>query len=338
MNHTETKIKHIKAIHDGIIIWDKFEYGEFRKRVLEEEGEKREGVAYVSPSSASVMIPGPGEFSRLEGSCRRSVWLKKMGFEVTDPPNAAGRRKMAMGKAIEAQEHEYSHHAGILVNKNVRLTHMLTPTCILKMEVDSVLKDGDDKYINEIKSFYGYWAKKQVFGTKTNPGGRPKIGHLMQALIYLQVLREKDTTIKYALLHYIDRSDAEEGTFIIELEEVKDDDGKVINGYPIIDGQTYKDVSLRDIYSRYLELGEHMVNKTIPPRDADPCWSEAKIQAMRNAEFMTKKAFTDWQNNKLSPKDWQCGYCDHKALCLGRSGKEPYPSDEEIMKTFPRKK
>lgn len=150
------------------------------------------------------------------------------------------------------------------------------------------------------KSFYGYYASKEVCGNKSQKGA-PKTSQLLQALIYVdQGL--KHNLWDYVKMVYYARDSANRAEFDITLKE----EGGELR--PCINGVTDYRFTMQDIYDRYAELDAACKSDTPPPRDFDIEWSREKVLERKKLGEVSKTAFEAWQKNpKKNPiGDWQC--------------------------------
>lgn len=273
----------------------------------------------VKPTQASAFVRVTPNYTQLVGSCNRSSWFSNLGIGKTNPPSLKGERRMQAGKTIEAQEHEYAKLAPNMkvIGNNIRLKVPLIDDVMISGELDRLHQDQNKNIVVvEIKSFYGYDARKEIMGKK-DLVGRPKYQHLLQVFVYLYMLNQSNTDAKYAIMHYIDRTDFEEAFFIVTIEV---EDGEA---YPCINGRIDREIKLSAVIARYTQLALAVKNRQLPPRDCDIIYSDKKILELADHDLISKNKLKQYTAGEKHPGDYQCSYCDWKGLCYG-----PTPGDQ----------
>lgn len=260
------------------------------------------------PSEASVEYYDEHGDKVVEGGCLRASYFRLSGeFEGT-PFDARTEFIFMQGKKVEDMLIDVWKEMGIWVDNNVKF---VDKEHNISGEIDALLVEPPDGTIYgvEVKSFYGYFAEKEIFGNKSTLG-KPKISQLLQTLIYLYHFRDR---IPYFRMVYFGRDSVKRRTFKIELEQ----EGETF--YPKIDGVVWRSFSVNDIYARYEKLQEHVDNKIIPPNDYELMYSDAKIEDFYKKGKIAKTKYEKWKNGKLGPNevigDWQCSYCRYKNEC-----------------------
>ena len=178
-------------------------------------------IKTVSPTSASIILADSVGFRTLFGKCGREIWFKSSKIELTNPSDSKSSRRMSIGKAIEDMEQDY------IIRGLDALEDCHTYKNVLFLlqddmygmnlfgEIDLlVIKDGIPIPI-EIKSFYGYYQKRHIFGNKSI-NGKPKENHLFQISQYVYALSNTDrlsfwatdgTAFLFAAASYKDNGD-----------------------------------------------------------------------------------------------------------------------------------
>ncbi len=165
------------------------------------------------------------------------------------------------------------------------------------------------------KSFYGYYATKEIMGNRQGPG-RPKTSQLLQTLIYLYECKH---LFPFGKMIYYARDSGERKEFTIELQHEALPEGKVISR-PVIDGLVDYRFNVEDIYSRYRQLSEYVMNSIMPQNDYEISWSAEKIEQRKELGEVSKSAYDDWKKGKGKVGDWQCRYCPYQDFCWDKHG------------------
>jgi hypothetical protein len=192
-------------------------------------------------------------------------------------------------------------------------------------ELDCVLdlsKYGGPHVICELKTAYGYYAEREIFGNKSL-APQPKMGHLLQLLVYLWKFQEQ---FPFGYLVYFFRDSMKRKTFKVSLHR----EGEIF--YPVVDGRVWKTFTVNDILARYKELQYHIDNKIVPEMDFELQYSPAKIEDFRPKKLggkdkISQTKYEAWQKGKLKPweyvGDWQCALCEWRRVCYENVIDEP---------------
>lgn len=261
------------------------------------------------PSEASVEYHDEHGDKVIQGGCLRSSYYRlKGGFEGI-PHDARTQFIFIQGNMVEDMMIKLWKEMGVWKDNNVKF---IDKEHNISGEMDALLIEPDGtEYGVEVKSFYGYFAEKEIFGNKSTLG-KPKLPQLLQTLIYLYNFRDR---LPYFRMVYFGRDSVKRRTFKIELEQ----EGDIF--YPKVDGVVWRSFSMNDIFDRYKRLQEHLDNNVIPDRDYDLHFSDAKIQDFFTKGKVAKTKYEKWQKGRLGQHevigDWQCSYCKYKDTCYG---------------------
>ena len=147
---------------------------------------KSKGTFWPSEASAEY-INEYGE-QCIMGKCHRAVYYRHKGYEVTDPPSPKSQIIFELGRQIENAMVEIWKQMGIWENNSLKWENKERN---ISGEYDVILKVNGSPIGVELKSFYGYYANKQIAGHSSGRGankiwipGRPKDENLMQAALY----------------------------------------------------------------------------------------------------------------------------------------------------------
>lgn len=263
------------------------------------------------PSEASVEVFDQYGDRVVYGGCMRASYFRLSGqFEGT-PYDARTELIFEQGKAVENILIKLWTQMGIWVDNNVKFVDLANN---ISGELDAILIEPSGQlYGVEVKSFYGYFAEKEIFGNKSQKG-KPKMSQLLQTLIYLNHFEDR---LPYFRMVYFARDSVKRRTFKIELEH----EGDI--SYPKVEGEVLRQFSVNDILQRYRVLREHLDNAQIPPNDFELMYSDAKIEDFRKKDKVAKTKYDKWKKGKLAAHekigDWQCSYCRYKNVCWNGS-------------------
>lgn len=268
------------------------------------------------PSEASVAWVDAHDISRVSGNCLRKSYLRYTGIYMGEEVDAYTQWIFALGKAVEEILVKQWQCMGIWEANNIKFYNR---DYNLSGEIDVILKEPDTKtpFIVEVKSFAGYYATKEIIGSKKGGEGHPKTSQLLQTLIYLYECKH---LFPYAKMIYYARDSGSRREFNISLEQELLPDGQVLTR-PVVDGIMDFRFTLEDVYARYKQLATHVENKTIPPADYQKVWSPEKVEQRKLLDEISKNAYEAWQKGKENIGDWQCQkYCPYSDLCWDRKG------------------
>lgn len=260
------------------------------------------------PSEASVEVLDEHGDRVVHGGCLRASFFRLTGMSSL-PEEARMQYIFEQGHHVESIITNLAKEMGIWVANSVKfidLEHNISG------ELDLVLKEpSGQQYGGEVKSFYGYYAKSEIFGNRSKVG-MPKMSQLLQTLIYCHVFQDR---LPYFRMIYFARDSVDRKTFKIELAEM---DGKL---YPQIDGRILTTFTMDDIYERYARLSTAVQMQQAPAADFELQYSAEKINDFHAKGKVSKTAFAKFNAGKLKPDqyigDWNCRYCKYKNACWG---------------------
>lgn len=261
------------------------------------------------PSEASVVYFDEDGDKVTEGGCLRAAFYRLKGFEAA-PDDARAQMIFAMGNAVESFLVEQWKQMGIWVDNDVRFFNA-DYGFPLKGALDTILVEPPDAklYGVEVKSFYGYYATREIMGN-SKVKGKPKMGYLMQALIYSQIFRKELYCFRLVFMARDDPS--QHRTFKIELHE---EDGLT---YPKVDGEVWRQFTVEDILDRYRKLQEYLDKDELPPRDYEDAYSDEKIEDLFSRGKLSKAKYTAHTKGK-KVGDWNCAYCRYRDQCYKKA-------------------
>ena len=260
------------------------------------------------PSEASVVVHDQHGDRVVHGGCMRAAYFRCSSHEFERIPNTARSEYIfKQGIGVEKILVNMFKEMGVWVDNNVKF---LDKKNRISGELDGILMEPNGTlYGAEIKSFYGYFAEREIFGNRSVKG-MPKMGHLLQTLIYTNFFKDK---LPYFRIVYFARDSVKRRTFKIELHE----EGDLI--YPKIEGEVFRSFTVNDIYKRYEELQKYLDNDIIPPNDFELFYSSEKIEDYYQKGKVAKTKYEKWKKGKLAPHeqigDWNCSYCAFKNVC-----------------------
>lgn len=263
------------------------------------------------PSSASCYNELSPE-KEVIGACIRSEYFRCAGYEKTEAPHPHMYYIWEMGNMWEALIVDRMKLAGVYLDSKVKFA-ILDKN--ISGELDIVIQhpDGESKpIVIDVKSFYGYQAKKDIIGNKSlRP--KPKDSNVMQIMIYLDNF---SNDLSCGALMYKARDDEARKTMWIDLDDY---------GHPIISVlynkneehiYTDKRISLNGIYSRYAELMQHLKEEKIPVPDYVPVYSKEYADILYSQSKISKTKYEAVSKEKQDVGDFMCNYCDYKTLCM----------------------
>ena len=260
------------------------------------------------PSEASVVTHDKHGDKVVHGGCMRAAYFRCSTQEFERIPNSARSEYIfKQGHAVEKILVDLWKEMGIWVDNSVKFVDKERG---ISGELDALLIEPDGTlYGAEVKSFYGYFAEKELFGNRsTKPF--PKMGHLLQTLIYLDFFKDQ---LSYFRIVYFARDSVKRRTFKVELHQ----EGELT--YPKVEGEVIRSFTVNDIYNRYADLQEHLDNDIIPKNDFELYYSKEKIEDFYKKGKVAKTKYAKWEAGKLASHerigDWQCSYCAFKNVC-----------------------
>jgi hypothetical protein len=267
------------------------------------------------PSEASVKYLTEDMKEITEGTCLRAAYYRVKGYksERSFEPNL--KMKAELGKKAELSVIERVKEMGIYVANAVKF---FAPKFIVSGELDIVIKDPvtEELIIEEIKSFYGHYAGRQICGAKKPPiPGAPKIEHYLQAITYHNEYR---TEIPRARIYYIERGDGHR----VEFEIGIDDNGQcwyqqVPGPYwnYFSDKKIYYPFKYSDIEKRFQELVGYLKKEELPPKDYYNEIPNDQVEYLNSIGYIKKKSYDAWVKKGTPIGDWHCSYCHYRGQC-----------------------
>lgn len=279
---------------------------------------KGRGTFWASEASCTFT----NQFNEQEtiGKCHRASYYRIAGVKPTNPPSPQSEVIFLLGHLVEDQLIEMWKQMGIWENNSVRWEDKARN---LSGEFDVILREGDRKYGAECKSFYGYYANKQILGHWEGRGaakrfvyGRPKDEHLMQAAIYADQTRGDLEGFK---LFYCSRDENKFQEFNIKVND---------QGIIFINGRPEPRFNINDVYRRYAELEQAIASGTIPAKDYTWKLTDERVEQLFSRGDLSKSAYEAHTSNKEKASDFHCNYCDFKDYCHG-------PNSDRIVTNAP---
>jgi len=275
----------------------------------------------LHPTEASVdyMIDGKKIVS---GKCMRAAWYRSMEIGKPEGASAGLMQKAHLGKWDEQGIVQRWKEMGIWFDNNIKFYQK---SHYLSGEMDAVIINPETggKIGIEVKSFYGYYANKEITGAKREQvPGIPKDTHFLQAILYAWEYRE---ILEEFRLYYIERGDGHRVEFRLGFDENPDGthqvwwqqvEGKYWNYFS--PDKVYQPYTIEDIYDRFERLLKMLKAKQLPPKDFSDKWDDETVEWMWDHGKLGKTKYTAWQKNptKNPIGDWQCSYCDYKSQCM----------------------
>ncbi len=270
------------------------------------------------PSEASVAYEVNGRKIVL-GKCLREAWYRSMGIDggcVTPKLAMTGR----LGKAAERDTIDRWKSMGIWGQNNVKFFNR---HYYLSGELDAVIRAPDGELIlQEIKTFYGYYAQREVLGSKRPPiPGKPKTNQFLQTVLYHWEYKDQ---IDDHRMYYLERGDGTRVSF--RVGTIPNENGthscyweqlpcKYWNFFS--EGKKICPYTIEDIHQRYTDLANYLKQKVLPPKDYEKIWSDDKVIDMKKEGHVSESAYKKWQKNKKKDPigNWECNWCKYSVQC-----------------------
>lgn len=247
------------------------------------------------------------------GTCLRSSWYYRKRIPVTNTNGVPMIMRQELGKLVETMYIDIAKQAGILDCSKVKF---FDPIFKLSGELDLVVRDPEthELILWEQKSAYGYYAAKEIEGTRTTDP-KPKDINLLQTAIYLYYFRDR---INLAKIYYLARDTGHETVFDIRLQK-EGDKTNILYGIEGGELRPYPKVYLEGILERYLILNKFVDANIAPSREYKYKYNDQEIESLFKEGEISKTEYTEWKKNsdeRNRPGHWSCNYCNYRSTCL----------------------
>lgn len=298
------------------------------KHLMEPPLIERGGSPACYPSSASCWIQESNS-KYLEGGCNRNAYYRMIGSPKTNPSGEYSYYINAHGKFIEEFLIARWKEMGIWVANNIKFYMGAdNPSGYgfsLSGEIDCLIrkpgtKGLDGVYVAEVKSYYKWFKRKELVGSKDAPG-KPSYNNLFQLMLYLDYFKEHG--INNGKLLYTSRDEATQVEFDVSLRKINGYTHAVVNGVPDL---TF---SFEGVIERFRESWVAFVDRKIPDRDFKLMYDVRDMEDMFSKGLISKSRYAEYQKGKKCG-DWQCGFCEYRDLCWGIKKKD-FPLENFII-------
>lgn len=280
---------------------------------------------HLRPTEASVV----SRDGKIHGSCLLKSWDRLKSL------TPAQRRVYSelifmMGKKAEEGIGEIWNKMGLFRGSSLKFYNKKFN---LSGELDRVHIDPKNGklYGVEIKTAYGYDAKKTIIGSSKQVGV-PRMQNLLQALVYLNEFEEY--LDRFELVYMFRDNPDDKTTFRIFRRQLSDRDY-----YPLVfKKQDYGWIfiknmlplfSMSDIYKRYTLLTQHLVEDIAPNPEYQLKYSNEKVEEMYQHGEITKNKYTNWKAGRAFVGDHECRYCHRIYKCYPELSPASEISDED---------
>lgn len=206
----------------------------------------------VWPSEASCL----NSKGKVIGKCLRQMYYEWKCVTPSGKISDHLIQTIIWGEAIEAYLIKRFKAMGILVGskESYKFKFDLNGNIRVSGRLDGMIKHENQTPAIEIKTYEG--EPKYILH-------HPKEPHLMQAFLYLCLYRPK---LPYIIVYYRQRPGhrfAQTKDICHRIDYVKIDN----DAFPVINGQTFKEISFRKIASRWKKAKYYITNNILPPND-----------------------------------------------------------------------
>lgn len=291
---------------------DKFDLIESLDNYIVEEAMAKSKIApprviHYYPSEASVEIIDSFGDKVVHGGCLRQTYYRCTGIDGKET-TPAQQWVFALGNAVEKMITNKAKKAGVWVGNNVKFYDEVRN---ISGEVDLVVKDPMGKLVGiEIKSYYGYYAEKEIEGSRQK-AGMPKMNQFIQTLIYADQFRD---SIDYFQMYYMHRGFGRRKGYFVEALPDELEDGTIIHR-PMLNGKPIMSFTMEDIYKRVEILDDCIKNNILPPRDFEQYYDDKRIAKDYKNKKLAKNKYDAFKKKGERPGDWNCSYCAYSTLC-----------------------
>ena len=298
-----------------------------------------ERLPHFYPSEARCIDEENGS---VLGNCLRSSYYRVTSAPVTDPPNARAYYIFMLGNLVEAFLIERWKEMGIWEQDNVafydeeynvsgKIDCFIRSIFVKRNGVYKIRPRNQSPIIGvEVKSFYGYYATKEIIGNQSQDG-RPKVEQLLQAFYYAE--RYSHRGVPGFKMAYLARDSVQRREFNL-VPVVTSLGGEVQRTRPSVDGTVYSNISIEKIRESYRLLDQAIRTDTLPARDFVRAYDKATVETKYAADEVSKSKYEAWTRakkpcnpnaarlHKDSVGDWRCSYCRYTKHCWVNNNEE----------------
>lgn len=264
----------------------------------------------VWPSDSSVILTNSEGEKKVVGACHRAIWYRMNKVPETNPLGMYEHYVFELGKIIEKMHIDKTKISGLYKASNVKFW---LEELKVSGEIDLVIRtpDNSDKIVLcELKTSFGYAAKKDVIGNSKNEGF-PKYEAIMQLCTYLYAFRNNPNVIGGKILYFL-RDDTAHRQYNVHLVEE--------NGIYFIhvDGVRMTEFNFNDVMNRIKIFHSHYESKQLPPQDYSLIYSDDEMELAYKMGDITEKAYETFKAKPIKSNragDWRCVKCRWKNKC-----------------------
>lgn len=253
------------------------------------------------PSEASIQLPGP----ILIGKCHRALWWDFKGQPISNPMDGRGWRTVKAGIAFESLLIENLKEMNVWNVKMNDSKKFFNKELNISGDVDAFITWDNQSVGLEVKTIYGWYARKEVFIGRT-----PKTEHLLQTALYTYHFN-----LPFKLI-YCTRDTQELTEFDITLQD---------KNLVMIDGDVFKsNITIDGIKNRFEKFQKALDEDKIPARDYSVLGMTKEELEIQKALGELNKTDSDAlaKNKKIVKIPWQCSYCPYFHFCRDQARKE----------------
>jgi len=312
---------------------DDFNLIELTDQFLERDKSMTERrLPHFYPSEARTICEETGN---VLGNCLRSAYFRVSGITETDPFNARTYYIFMLGNLVEQFLISRWKEMGMWEESNVpfydqeynvsgKIDCFIRAMFVRRDGVYRMRPRNQSPIIGvEVKSFYGYYATREIMGNQSQ-AGRPKINQLLQAFYYAE--RYRHSGVPGFKMAYLARDSVKRREFNV-IPVVTSVGGEVQRVRPAVDGTIYGNISIEKIRESYRLLDQALRTDTLPLRDYERVYDEATVEAKKLTGDVSESRYTAWKKarkpsdpnvarpHKDAIGDWQCSYCNYMQHC-----------------------
>lgn len=296
--------------HDYLVLSEFNLYNYIDHTFSLDSGLSTEGRYGVWPSDSSAILTANTGHKKVVGACHRAIWYRINKVPETNPIGMYENYVFELGKIIEKMHIDRAKISGLYKASNIKFW---LNELKVSGEIDMIVRTPDNPdhiVFCELKTSFGYAAKKDVIGNSKNEGF-PKYEAIMQLANYLYAFRDNPNVIGGKILYFL-RDDTAHREFNVHLVQEKD------IYYIHVDGIRMSEFTFNDVMNRINLFHKYIENNILPPRDYSLIYSDEEMETAYALGDITDKAYETFKAKPIKSNrsgDWRCAKCRWKNKC-----------------------